>query len=152
MKVRNKKSGEVFDFGYLQTDHISPIVLTVYKDGQPIMRTYGSLSEMMGEWEDVPDEEPKEYWFIDTYEGTIVERTIECFEMTDKERKEIGNYFDTREEAERAVEKLKAVKRLKDNGFKFTAYQLRELNIKFFLDHGYTEMVDDLDLLFGGEE
>ncbi|MBR5795289.1 MAG: hypothetical protein IKY26_04040 [Erysipelotrichaceae bacterium] len=52
MKLRNKKTGEVFEFGYLQTDHVAPIVLTVYKDEQPIMRTYDSLSEMMEEWED----------------------------------------------------------------------------------------------------
>lgn len=70
----------------------------------------------------------------------------------EENRKAIGNYFKTEKEAEKAVEKLKALKRLKDNGFKFKAYQLQEFNIKFWLDHGYTKMGDDLDLLFGGEK
>ena len=66
-------------------------------------------------------------------------------------RKEIGNCFDTIEEAEKAVEKLKAWKRLKDKGFRFTGlsnesigYEIKELSGDFALD---------LDLLFnGGEE
>lgn len=36
-----------------------------------------------------------------------------------EQNKAIGNYFETREEAEKAVEKLKAWKRLKDSGLKF---------------------------------
>ena len=62
------------------------------------------------------------------------------------------------EEAEKAVEKLKAWKRLKDNGFKF-------LNVKNIppdvpIDKHYVHIeatfddaaLDDLDLLFGGEQ
>lgn len=37
----------------------------------------------------------------------------------DHDRFEIGNCFQTKEEAEKVVEKLKAWKRLKDNGLKF---------------------------------
>lgn len=37
----------------------------------------------------------------------------------DRNRLKIGNCFQTEEEAEKAVEKLKAWKRLKDSGFKF---------------------------------
>lgn len=37
----------------------------------------------------------------------------------DSSRVKIGNYFETREEAEKAVERLKAWERLKDAGLKF---------------------------------
>lgn len=46
----------------------------------------------------------------------------DCFwtnDPIDDGRFEIGNCFQTKEEAERAVEKLKAWKRLKDSGLKF---------------------------------
>ena len=103
-------------------------------------------------------EEPKEYWYIDTTEGSAVERTCEGFELTDKERKEIGNYFETREEAEKAVEKLKAWKRLKDNHFKFL--NIKDVTPDVPIDGYYVHIeatfdaagLDDLKLLFGGEE
>ena len=102
MKLRNKRTGEIRE--------IKQILI----DG---MFTANSLAELNEEWEDY--KEPKEYWYIDSYEGTVIEKTEEFFEITDKERKEIGNYFETEEEAEKAVEKLKAFKRLVDLGFKF---------------------------------
>ena len=42
-----------------------------------------------------------------------------CDLSIDRNRLEIGNCFQTEEEAEKAVEKLKAWKRLKDSGLKF---------------------------------
>lgn len=72
--------------------------------------------------------------------------------------KEIGNYFETKEDAEKAVKKLKAWKRLKDNGFKFEGIENRSHRIKFYQGRSYeTEQQCiqagiDLDLLFGGEE
>ena len=72
--------------------------------------------------------------------------------------KQIGNYFDTRAEAEKAVEKLKAFKRLKDKGFRFDGKTLdtakRFGSIFYRLDeNAYSEeYIDDLNLLFGGEE
>ena len=78
----------------------------------------------------------------------------------DNERVEIGNYFETKEEAEKAVEKLKAVKRLKDKNFHFLKYSALGCGeIAFSLD--FEDMDDegeigelrhDLDLLFGGEK
>lgn len=104
-------------------------------------------------------EEP-EYWYIDTYEGTVIEKTVKHFELTDKEREEIGNYFETKEEAERAVEKLKAWKRLKDKGFRFTEwYPVDEGSPNLSIDANIgipNEDIDngdtDLNLLFGGED
>ena len=60
----------------------------------------------------------KEYWYID-YGGRI-KAINDANDEEDLARKEIGNHFETEEEAEKAVEKLKAAKRLKDKGFRFT--------------------------------
>jgi hypothetical protein len=73
----------------------------------------------------------------------------------------LGNYFETKEEAEKAVEKLKAWKRLKDKGFRFTFWDMRSGSGKDGHCEGefvmFSECPDDietadLDLLFGGEE
>ena len=67
--------------------------------------------------------------------------------------KSIGNYFETKEEAEKAVEKLKAWKRLKDKGFRFVEYDTEHCGLStiYFV---YDNEIDkkDLDLLFGGEK
>lgn len=143
MKLRNKKTGEIIEkYPYS----------FVINSGEQI-RQYDSLGELYAEWEDY--EEPKTFFTI-YYDGTISE-----FKDGDDEQirdmKSIGNYFDTREEAEKAVEKLKAVKRLKDKGFRFLGYYHRLGETKSKGEIGF-EMVDyegtkqDLDLLFGGEE
>ena len=64
---------------------------------------------------------PKEYWYIDI-NGEIMSDNVE--DDTVKVMREIGNYFETKEEAEKAVEKLKAWKRLKDNGFEFKRWEI----------------------------
>lgn len=68
--------------------------------------------------------------------------------------KRIGNYFETREEAELAVRKLKAWKRLKDNGFRFNGWDGTQIgsNISYISEIYYEGCADDMDLLFGGEE
>ena len=53
MKLRNKKTGEIVEFGYLQTDYVAPLVLTIYKNGKPEMYAYKSLAELNEEWEDI---------------------------------------------------------------------------------------------------
>ena len=77
-----------------------------------------------------------------------------------------GYHFEpcTKEEAEKAVEKLKAWKRLKDKGFKFTGWNCALCEIYFkvpktFFDRPDMfgeaisgETVKDLELLFGGED
>lgn len=80
----------------------------------------------------------------------------------DKDRIEIGNYFETEKEAKEAMEKLKAWKRLKDARLKFTdfGYNLDELSSSTIGADGkicfemmcYEDFTDDLNLLFGGEE
>lgn len=61
--------------------------------------------------------------------------------------------FETKEEAEKAMEKLKAWKRLKDKGFKFDNFVRNA--IYYVLSDEEIEkddVLEDLDLLFGGEE
>ena len=118
--------------------------------------TYDTLAELNEEWEDY--KEPDVFYFIDR-DGQIIGAEREAllrglnskaydYEMA----KSIGNVFDTLEEAEKAVEKLKAWKRLKDNGFKFVACYDDDEYIKYKPSKDYSGMYDDLDLLFGGEE
>lgn len=56
-------------------------------------------------------------------DGRIYDDTWDdSLSITDSERFDIGNCFQTEEEAEKAVEKLKAWKRLKDSGLKFKGW------------------------------
>lgn len=141
MKLRNKKTGEIIEllakpsFVKRNDDYL-----------QSEVNTFNSLAELNAEWEDY--EEPKEYRYIDDA-GVIQIDQVLSSEIN--MRKSIGNYFETKEEAEKAVEKLKALKRLKDKGFRFERWVLgmSTLTITF---SDYIESDDetraDLDLLF----
>ena len=148
MKLKNKKTGEI---GWLYCDHISiPKKMTVFSEDKDLSANhwdYKSLAELNEEWEDY--EEPKEHWTIG-HDGAI-------FKLSEwenqKDHEEIGNYFETKEEAEKAVERLKAFKRLKDKGFRFIDHIDRDSGqgmTRYEWD-GYVNG-EDLDLLFGGEE
>lgn len=153
MKLRNKKTGEIVDLyeGIIRDDgeHITIKPVAVLEK----CYIYNSLAELNAEWEDY--DEPKEYWYINA--SGDVSSICEDEENPEDTKvcKEIGNYFSSREEAEQAVEKLKAWKRLKDNSFRFVdlRFEYDELGgtIKFKtnLCDGIN---DDLDLLFGGEK
>lgn len=96
----------------------------------------------------------KMFWFI-TAEGNT--RAIEDDDSPfNRERKEIGNYFPSREESEKAVEKLKAWTRLRDKGFRFagwdTNYGHLRVSFIFTKEAREIETETDLDLLFGGKE
>ena len=139
MKLRNKKTCEIRE------------IKNILLDG---MFTANSLAELNEEWEDY--EEPKEYWYIDS-DGEILCEPADDRCKFDMDCKRIGNYFSTKEEAEKAVEKLKAWKRLKDASFRLTGWYGGSETITYeFKDkpEGYipVEECADLDLLFGGEE
>lgn len=125
---------------------------------------YKTLKEVADNWEEV-SEEPKKVWFIDA-DGDIDCCTQECgydeCGLEAKGVKSIGNYFETEAEAEQAVEKLRAYKRLKDKGFKFEGWDsllggsphldcCGIIHIRAKVDE-YSEPDKYLDLLFGGEE
>ena len=149
MKLKNKYTKKI-DNWCIDKDVIRTC------DGSIVYHTIAELIE--AGWEDVP-EEPKEYWYISDF-GAVRECEIGKFPEDEEDRKEIGNYFDTKEEAERVVEKLKAWKRLKDKGFRFDGYDVAHksngnLAGQIFYDAGnycIGDVEKDLDLLFGGEE
>ena len=140
MKLRNKKTGEIIRF----------------YDGITLNgEDYDSLHELNEEWEDCDD--IKEYWYIDTYTYEIDFLKEGIDEDRDNFNKEIGNYFESRKEAERAVEKLKAWKRLKDAGCKFLLDD--NLVVRFVTPNAskietaeqQKSLSDAYKLLFGGE-
>ena len=153
MKLRNKKTGEIIETCEIFENLHGKI--RIRKNGtQSYAYEYNSLAKLNEEWEDY--KEPKEYWYMD-YGGRI--RTInDANDEGDAARKEIGNYFETKEEAEKAVEKLKAWKRLKDKGFRFDRVidDVHCIRIEggFHSDKPAwkLDVQPDLDLLFGGEE
>ena len=140
MKLRNKKTGEIVPLS------IYGIQVNSRTEEQPM---YHSIAELTDEWEDY--EEPKGYWCID-WDGGInhIDLLGNPEGEHEEKKKQIGNYFETAEEAEKAVEKLKAWKRLKEAGFVFEGYDGR--NIKYNVYRKNSEdIMPDLDLLFGGE-
>lgn len=97
--------------------------------------------------------EPKEYWYIDPMVCGVYFTKIKNDEDLCEFNKQIGNYFETKEEAEKAMEKLKAYNRLKDKGFRFIDHIDRDSGqgmTRYEWD-GYVNG-EDLDLLFGGGE
>lgn len=145
MKLINRKTNEMACFG----------------DGIIDLRKLGceNVAEMIeAGWEDY-EEEP---CFISEF-GKV--HPISCM-GGDRQRvkwlKEVGNYFETEKEAEKAVEKFKALKRLKGARFKFTYfdYNLDEISSSTIGANGkidfdmmcYEDFSDDLELLFGDEQ
>ena len=151
MKLRNKKTGEIREVADV-------IIENLKKNGSTLNAI--SIDEIKNEWEDY--EEPKEYWFID-YDGGIIPFDRRKETATDRLMKSIGNYFETKEEVELAVRKLKAWKRLKDKGFRFKGVSGISNEIHFTASLPFTHImideytigknekqyVDDLLLLFG---
>ncbi len=145
MKLKNKKTGEIVSLeGEL-----------LFDNEVMLLKHYASLAELNAEWEDVP-EEPKEYWCIDWTGGINHITVLDGVDKYEENKKQIGNYFETKEEAEKAVEKLKAWKRLKDEyDFKFTGWKRDEqFRGDFIITAQDWNTSDDnlLNLLFGGEE
>lgn len=108
MKLRNKKTGEIGYFCFANWN--DPVLIIMDKDGVQLTK-YTSLVELNEEWGDY--EEPKKHYSITQF-GDVVDEVDGYMSETIDEMKQIGNYFESREEAEKAVEKLKAWKRLKD--------------------------------------
>lgn len=152
MKLRNKKTGEIGEFTYF-ADKVYVLVNNELKTNL----NYTSLAKLNKEWEDY--EEPKgKHWYMTSW-GEVWQYGDDP--LHEEWRRTLGNDFETKEEAERAVEKLRAWKRLKDAGFRFTSYDLfsgssikTRTEGEFAIGAECDDFVDnaDLDLLFGGEE
>ena len=159
MKLRNKKTGEIANvegLGYAENE--IQMTYTINNDETNLyLYCTPSLITFNEDWTDY--EEPKEYWYIDCY-GMVIRSLVNDNEW-DERRKRIGNYFETEEEAEKALEKLKAWKRLKDSGITFKNWTINQTGtIDCFATWGDNippsrknpTLLEDLDLLFGGEE
>lgn len=165
MRLKTKFQDEVFDLGevveadiyYGGSGRIKVIAEPVR--GGMITFYFETLKGMNEMFEDAP-EEPKEYWYID-WNGEAGRSDIH--DERTEQMKLIGNYFESKEEAEKAVEKLKAFKRLKDKGFSFDPVDRYEalcgngFNIPITATmppeaYTDTEVSKDLDICFGGEE
>lgn len=146
MKLRNKKTGEV-------------ATLTLSSNGEDLIimgnDMYAHITKL-SELKDYEDyEEEKRYWYIDA-DGEIMSKEMAWFNQA---QDNIGNRFETREEAEKAVEKLKAAKRLKDAGISFRA---KVIDRNWYLEskgepqqRTFDEAHDlfkDIMFVFGGEE
>lgn len=149
MKLQNKATGEIGKV-YLADNGIEVVIKEAMWS-----KVYNSLDELNAEWKDY--EEPKGYWRIDC-DGTISHDRDEFDTPFDNACKSIGNYFETEEEAEKAVEKLKAWKRLKDKGFE-RVFRLglsdalcggKAVAFELLIDDNNS--IEDIKLLFGGEE
>lgn len=118
---------------------------------------YRSLAELNEEWEDAP-EEAKRHWYIDTSCNLEIFENICLPEEAVEALKSIGNYFSSKEEAEKAVERLRAWKRLKDKGFRFVEWQQhgitedRVMDGAVYFEDAKNVNRSDLDLLFSQED
>ena len=153
MKLRNKKTGEIGNLKPYGNDGM--IWVWIGNMSEPEYR-YNSLAELNEEWEDY--EEPKEFYYIDPL-GQVSKASVDNEPICYARAREFGNYFETKEQAEKAVEKLKAWKRLRDKGLQFAGV-FSENVIDFEISDGgkkwndkqIKEFEEDLQLLFGGEE
>lgn len=150
MKLRNKKTGEI-------------ATLTLSSNGEDMiimgndMHTHITKLSELKDYEDY--EEPKEYWYID-YDGGIL-----CGESynssAEKMMISMGNHFESLEEAEKAVEKLKAWHKLMNYwGTEVLGWEIRDMptggnwqivSVKFSVKTR-KEPIELLNLLFGSEE
>ena len=153
MKLKNKKTGEVVECVVIP-------IIDGYVNEYETFEKGESLAELNEEWEDAP-EEPKAGYIIDPTDEDCVWPDDSGYEEPDIERaKELGIWFQTEKEAELAVRKLKAWKRLKDKGFRFDGYDVAhnsngDLCGQLFYNAGdycIEDVEKDLDLLFEGEE
>jgi predicted Fe-S protein YdhL (DUF1289 family) len=111
------------------------------------------------EWKYEEDyKEPKTHWYIYGAEPLEVDDGNWSEEFIN-ELKDTGNYFETEEEAQKAIEKLKAWKRLKDAGVSFKPTTIGH---KWYLEPHASpenrtfkesqELFKDVMLFFGGED
>lgn len=149
MKLRSKTTGKIYEIPLIQIPNL------------PFGGNFSSLSSLNEEWEDYEPKD-KDFWFFDE-EGIIRDTKEENWpEESVAAAKEIGDHFSSREEAERAVEKLKALTKLCKKGFEFNSVEMFSMglirieasipiNEKTTLQER-SDITDSLYLLFGGEE
>ena len=159
MKLRNKKTGDIGELSvWYRADNKEIKEFGVIKENEKFPTDYKSLAELNEDWEDY--EETKDWWSIDQFGEPINVTGLNSLQLEKLRR--IGNLFRSEEETEKAVEKLKTWKRLKDRGFKIDLwdydggnYQERIRTGKILFRVKDYEEENDKDLailLFGSEE
>ena len=154
MKLRNKVTGE-----------IAEVEGGVFKLKIGALEQHlQSLERLIDEWEDY-EESGYTYW-IDTREERIVQADLPLTDNCLEYVRELGLSFESKDEADKAVEKLKAWKRLKDKGFHISGWDnsigddyykpsqiVIELNGNPDWDEydNINDIKEELDLLFGGK-
>lgn len=137
MKLRNKVTGEIVD------------------GESVIFSRFDSLAKINEAYEDY--NENKGFWYIDC-DGSIFKCHIDNLNNADlSDFISINNKFKTLEEAEQALEKLKAWKRLKDRGIKFNLdFVKNNINFTYKIDSNLYSTIEeeriifsDLKLIFG---
>ena len=133
--------------------------IVVFGEGIVNLQEIGckNVAEMMeASWEDYQESET--FWYISPT-GTPIKSEVSIYDPLEIHlMKRIGNYFESEEDAEKAVEKQKAWKRLEDKGFRFTGFHLHDRIIDFDVKTYYNfppeeeQLEKDLHLLFGGTE
>ena len=150
MKLKNKKTGEIGYTAVLQSKAIG-----VMDENAIQLRSYNSLSELCKEWKDY--EEPKGYWYVDDVGVMQIDQVL-CSVIN--MRKSIGNYFETKEEAEKAIERLRAWKRLRDHNVKFNIdFAHNRIDFTYSINNSLLGVLDaeeqifnNMKIVFGGEE
>lgn len=147
MKLKNKKTGEIIEVKSVD----------LY-EGYGIKLSAESLAELNSEWEDY--EEPKGNWTIDPINEDCIDDGRYTTPDELERYEELGLKFNTREEAELAVRKLKAWQRLKDLDTEILGWEIRDMptggdwqtvNVKLNIK-ARKEPMELLDLLFSGGE
>ena len=113
------KAGEVFyisDAGNLfrESDNVPVYGWTIIDKNPNILTDWFEEVNEPTRWK---PELGRKYYFLDS--DGFVYNNIWADDSVDHGRLKIGNYFESREEAEKAVERLKAWERLKGAGLKF---------------------------------
>ena len=133
MKLRNKKTGEVI----ILIDHT--------------FDNYTSLAEFTEDWEDY--EEPK----TDVLRVMIITLTYLIENEREEDKVDLEDNVDL-EECEKMLNKLKAWKRLKEQGFKFTGWSadydcdMAYFDVNWINSENKKYIEKDLDILFSGED
>lgn len=154
MQLRNKKTGEIRPAEAREDG--------IYLYDEITEQWYKYELDLLAKWWEYY-EEPKHSYYLTAW-GEVKEYSKEGFNINHK--LEIGNYFETKEEAEKAVEKLKAITRLNKCGLRFEGYADRgranggdiviyahvDIPNNNLLEEAQPDMLKDLDLLFGGED
>lgn len=131
------------------------------------IRENGKFDEWFEEIEESKVWEPdagESYWYIDEDAGAFSDINLlkanPCDDRLTK-RLEIGNCFKTKEDAEKAIGKLKALRRLRKAGLKFSSYcwddhDVLEISAKLpwigQICPEYDQISDDLHRVFGKED